>query len=333
MLNVPSIPPRVCVIVLNYRGQDHLAYCLPSLLRSEYENWELVCVDNASRDGSVEYVRRKFPQATLLVSQTNLGWSGGNNLGIRYALNNNACYIALVNNDILVHPRWLMEAVRVCESDPLIGMVGFRLFDTGRPEAKTHFEKAVQSWNRLEYHPTDNIRGCALFVRDQVFHQIGLFDESYFAYAEENDLEFRARHTGYKLVETNMPVWHYAGGSFQRIPLQAGYLAMRGQIRFAIKHLPFRTNCHNLLGLIKLTCWPTVDPETAHPAVRRLHPSNPLVNGWLLLRALAWNVLRLPQTFRRRAEDRRRIEAARRLLSQQSPSSQANSHACVDCQS
>lgn len=325
--------PLTAVIVLNYNGQHHLEYCLPSLLATEYPNYELIVVDNNSSDNSIAFVLQHFPDVKLLCSSINRGWSGGNNLGIRYALDNDASYIALVNNDILVHPRWLAEAVRVCEAEPLTGMVGFRLFDTGRPESKLQFKKTLRSWSELDYHPTNNIRGCALFVRAQVFREIGLIDEGYFAYAEENDLEFRARQAGYRLVETNVPVWHCAGGTFKKIPLQAGYLAMRGQLRYAIKHLPLRISLRNFLGLVKLACWPGVDLNKSHPAIRRLRPSSPLVNGWLLLRALAWNALHLPQTLRRRAQDRQRIGATRRLLSQQSACVHKNTNASIDRQS
>lgn len=290
--------PRVFVIVLNYNGLRHLRYCLPSLLATDYPNYELVVVDNASTDGSVEYVLCEFPDVTLLRSSTNLGWSGGNNLGIRYALDSGATYVMLANNDIKVDPRWVRVAVDLCEADHRLGMVGYRIL-----AADQDLDRAVDAWHQLQVTPVTGIAGCALFVHSGLFRQIGLIDETFFAYSEEVDLEYRAMRAGYKLVETNVPVWHYGEGSFGAIPLRSGMLAMQSQIHFAIKHMQPLAAMRNILSVAKLAYSPFPPKRPMSPPIRRLRPSNVVVNGWLFLRALAWNVWYLPRTLRRRARD------------------------------
>ena len=296
----PHQRPQVFVIVLNYNGLRHLQYCLPSLLATDYPNYELVVVDNASTDGSVEYVQREFPDVTLLRSSTNRGWSGGNNLGIRYALDSGAIYVTLANNDIKVDPRWVRVAVDLCEMDHRLGMVGYRIL-----AADQDLGQAVDAWRHLQVSPVTGIAGCALFIRSDLLRQIGLIDETFFAYGEEVDLEYRAMHAGYDLVETNVPVWHYREGSFGAIPLRSGMLAMQSQVHFAIKHMQPLAAIRNILSVAKLACSPFSPKRPMSPPIRRLRPSNIVVNAWLFLRALAWNVWYLPRTLKRRARDMR----------------------------
>jgi len=306
--------PRVCIIALNYNGLQHLQYCLPSLLTTDYPNYELVVVDNASTDGSVKYVQREFPQATLLRSPTNRGWSGGNNLGIRYALKSGAAYVALANSDIKVDPRWIRIAVALCEADPLVGMVGYHIL-----AADEDLDQAVNAWHQLRVTSVTGIQGCALFIRSDVFRQVGLIDETFFAYGEEVDLEYRAIHAGYKLIDTNVPVWHYGEGFWQHYPLRAGVMAMQGQIHFAIKHMSLLAAIHNILSVARLACSLFPPQRPMSPPIRRLRPSNILVNCWLFLRALAWNAWHLPRTLRQRVIDRRLAESVARERFRKSP--------------
>jgi hypothetical protein len=82
------------------------------VLRTEYSNYRLLFVDNASSDGSVAFVQSNFPQLEVIVNKRNLGWAGGNKVGIRHALQHGAQWVVLINNDILVDPRWLRDAIK-----------------------------------------------------------------------------------------------------------------------------------------------------------------------------------------------------------------------------
>jgi GT2 family glycosyltransferase len=95
---------KVFVIILNWNGYKDTLECLRSVDKIDYPKFETVVVDNASTDGSVEAIRKRFPHVTLLENGQNLGYAAGNNVGIRHALANGAGYILLLNNDTVVDP-------------------------------------------------------------------------------------------------------------------------------------------------------------------------------------------------------------------------------------
>lgn len=113
-------PPLVSVVIVNYNGLHFLDPCLTSLERLNYprERYEVILVDNASIDGSIPCVQTRFPWVTIVRNTANLGFAGGNNVGIRAA---KGTYLALLNNDTRVDPDWLAALVEVCEADPLVG--------------------------------------------------------------------------------------------------------------------------------------------------------------------------------------------------------------------
>lgn len=302
-------PPLVYAVVLNYNGLEHLQYCVPSLLDTQYDNFALVVVDNASTDSSVLWLRENYPAVDIIVSDKNRGWSGGNNLGITYTLERGAEYVFVANNDIRVDPRWARVALTVAREDERIGLIGFRVFGWGTRGDSEAFRKASAEWRSIELTETTNIPGCAMFVSRHVFEAIGLFDEGFFAYGEENDFQLRAQRAGFRMVEVNIPVWHYSEGSFGKIPLQAARLAMRAEIRLALKHNSLFRVLRKILSMANIACNPILTLDLEHAPTRRKRPSNPIVNGVLLIDAILWNLWRLPSTLERRWID---IDAADR---------------------
>lgn len=311
-----SISPLVHVLVLNYNGKNHLEYCLPSLLATEYQSYRIVLLDNGSTDGSVEYARENFPQVTIIQNGQNLGWAAGNNVGILYALDHGADYIVLQNNDTKVDPRWLSGAVQVCEANPRIGVVGFKMLQEyiqGEDPEGEQFEMLMVAWDHLEVTPTDHITGAALFVRAEVFRDVGLFDEANTFYGEEDDLEYRARRAGYRLVRINVPLWHYNAGSSRGRSLRFSALAMRHNIRNMLKNETRHEIWRQIKWLIRFVCPPRVQFNERIPHFRRLRPSNFIVNSVILAYALLWNIVFLPSTLRaRRKAEQRIIQAQQR---------------------
>ncbi len=312
-------PPRVFVLILNYNGRNHLEYCLPSLCTTDYPNYELILLDNASTDGSVAFARSYFPQITIIENRDNLGWAGGNNVGIRYALERGADYIVLQNNDTKVDPRWLSGAVQVCESNPRIGIVGFTMLQEyiqGEDPDEEQFRALSAAWEELAYEPADHVSGAALFVRADVFRDVGLIDEAYFAYSEEDDLEKRAMRAGYLMVRINVPLWHYNGGFWRKQFLKSSVMALRNNIRCMLKNDTPRSIWRQIVWLFKFVCPPRLEYDVRIPHFRRLRPSNFVVNNAVLLYALLWNLLLLPVTLRARYRDGRRIAQARKRWEQ-----------------
>jgi GT2 family glycosyltransferase len=304
------VSPKVYVLVLNYDGRHHLEYCLPSLLATEYDNYEIVLLDNASADGSVEYVRKNFPKVSIVQNKENLGWAAGNNAGIRFALEHSADYIVLQNNDTKVDPRWLSGAVEVCENDPRIGIVGFNMLQEyvqGEDPDGTRFRALSAAWEKLEYEPANHVTGAALFVRADVFCDVGLIDEVYFAYAEEDDLERRAVRAGYKMVRINVPLWHYNGGFWRKQALRASVLAMRNNIRLLLKNETLHETWRNIRWMLLFVCLPRVPFDHNIPHFSRLRPSNFVVNSFILAYAFLWNLAALPATLKARREAEHRI--------------------------
>lgn len=305
--------PKVYVLVVNYNGKHHLEYCLPSLIETDYDNYRIVLVDNASVDTSVAYTRQNFPQIHILQNKENQGWAGGNNTGIRFALNEGADYIVLQNNDTLVDSRWISHAVTTAEADSRIGFIGFRMLQEyvqGEDADRATFKALMSAWDTLEVVPATHITGAAMFVRADVFKNIGLIDEVYYFYGEEDDLRHRAEQAGYKSMRINIPLWHYNGGSSRGQKIKFSYFAMRNNIRFLLKNGKFKEEIiPQSLWLIKFACLPRPRFDPGIPHFSRLRPSNFVVNAMVLAVALLWNLIFLPATLRSRREAEQRIAA------------------------
>jgi len=311
----PPQPPRVYVLILNHNGRSHLESCIPSVRATDYPRFELVLIDNASTDGSLDFVKGHFPRLVTIQNRTNLGWAAGNNTGIRYALECGADYIVLLNNDVRVDPRWLTHAVEVAETNPLIGVIGFDTIGEYHLNAdpdQALFEQRKAAWRKRVVTPTEHVAGCALFLRADVLRHVGLIDEHFFAYGEEDDLEKRARRAGYRSVRINIPLWHYNGGYWDRTKLlRAAVLAQRNHIRVMAKNDSPGVALRRFRDMVIFICWPGLRYDRSHAHLRRLRPSIYPVNVLILLYAILWNVLALPATLLARCRDEKRVRAAR----------------------
>ena len=217
--------PQVMVIVLNWNGLTDTLECLESLSRLDYPACELVVVDNGSTDGSPAIIRVRFPDVTLVETGENLGFTGGNNLGLRRALEQGADYALLLNNDTEVAPDFLRLLVEAAEADPRIGIVGPTIYYHAQPQviwsAGGHIDwRRGRTWmlglNEFdvgqfgdEPRDVDFVTGCALLVKRAVMEQVGLLDERFFAYYEETEWCVRARRAGFHIAHVpRATVWH-----------------------------------------------------------------------------------------------------------------------------
>ncbi|MFQ5685045.1 MAG: glycosyltransferase family 2 protein [Candidatus Scalindua sp.] len=303
--------------MLTYNGRCHLEYSLPSLFQTEYSKFIVSLVNNASTDNSVKFVKKSFPRVEIISNKKNLGWAGGNNVGIRHALSQDADYIALVNDDVLFDPRWINEGVKAAENSPLIGIVGFDLYDKKIHNSKEAFKIALERKIEPEVTETNNVRGVAMLVRRTVFENIGLFDESYFAYGEENDFEIRAKVAGYRMVNVSIPIWHFSEGSFGKRPLWQSYLCIRNTIRLAIKNKSFFDVIRTIYSLFNVGCNPFCRIGKEDYVNQRFRPKGVLFNFFLILICLVWNLVFIPQTFWKRYQDYFRIKRTKELLTNQ----------------
>lgn len=217
--------PAVSIVVLNWNRREETLACLASVQQLRYPRFEVVVVDNASRDDSVAAIRARHPEATLIETGDNLGYTGGNNIALRRAQAAGADYALLLNNDVEVAPDCLQLMIDAAESDPSIAMAGPTVYYYERPEliwsagGVIDWKHGVTRMAGVDEHddgqfgdqprPVDFVSGCALLIKLPVVQRIGLLDDRFFAYYEETEWCARAARHGYRTVHVpRARVWH-----------------------------------------------------------------------------------------------------------------------------
>lgn len=208
--------PKVSIIILNYNGAEDTKKCLYSFLKLQYPNYELIVVDNGSTDNSVKIIKERFPNITLIEGVKNLGYSGGNNLGIKYCIERGSEYVLIVNNDTeLVNPYFLHEMIKKMGEDTSIGIIGPRVLNPGNQVQDTilfipSLFNCVKKYFSLRFgikkpnyyisKQVDAVSGVCWLIKMRVIEEIGLLAEDYFMYGEEQDYCFRAKKAGWKIL-------------------------------------------------------------------------------------------------------------------------------------
>ena len=221
-------PPTVVLLILTWNRRDDVLRCAASLPRSTYPNAMPVVIDNASQDDTVAAVRARYPGLTVLENRRNLGYAGGNNVGIRWALERGADYVQLINSDTEVTPELTGELVRVAESDPRIAVVGCRNLLMEDPT------RLWGAYSTLTYGPflvrsagagaadgppwqgvrdVDAVIGNGYLWRRAALEQVGLLDEAFFGYHEDVEWCMRARRAGWRVVYAGSASIIHRGGS------------------------------------------------------------------------------------------------------------------------
>jgi GT2 family glycosyltransferase len=245
--------PTVYVIILSWNGRSDTLECLRSFKNVAYKNYRIVVVDNASVDGTVQAVRGEFPEIDIIVNSSNLRFAGGNNVGIKYAIEKGADFILLLNNDTLVDQNFLWMMVRTALSENNIGMVGPKIFYDNDKRRLWYAGGRIEWWKGWISHrgvreydsgryddrcETDYITGCCILVKREVIENIGLLDESYYIYGEDADWCIRASRSGYKLLyEPSAIIWHKlsvsAGGHLSWFK---NYNKLKSQLKFLFRY-------------------------------------------------------------------------------------------------
>jgi GT2 family glycosyltransferase len=249
-------PPKVSIVLLNLNGYADTSDCIKSLEQIDYPNYEVIVVDNGSSDGSGERLAGEFPGVRMIVSKNNLGFTGGNNLGMQDALQRGADYVLLLNNDTVVDRAFLSHLVQVAESDPTIGLAGPKIYYFSEPEriwyaggdvnlvagACDHAGKDELDTNGRFSKVADTgfITGCAFLVKARVLRHIGLLDDKLFVYWEDTDFCERARKQGYRRVFVPQShVWHKVSRTCGKESYFTLYLSTRNQLNWVATHAPY----------------------------------------------------------------------------------------------
>jgi GT2 family glycosyltransferase len=225
--------PSTWVVLVNYNGLDDTRRCLASLLQPGQGSFSCVVVDNASANDPGPVLMREFPEIHYVRSTVNTGWSGGNNIGARYALERRAGQVILLNNDTVVRPDFIptmKEAARRFGRYGVLGPVIRRLESPygvmtdgctfNRADAAGFFERQIvppAEQGDLAVTPTDIVNGCCMMVSACVFDAVGPIDDRFFLIHEESDFCLRAGRAGFGCGVFNRAlVWHKGSSSFAR---------------------------------------------------------------------------------------------------------------------
>lgn len=291
--------PRVTIILLNWNGLEDTLSCLDSLQRLDHPDYEIVVVDNGSTDGSGAAIESRFPTTKLIRNAENLGFAGGNNVGLRHAMAGGASYALLLNNDTEIAPDFLRYMLEAAERDASVGIVGPTIYYHARPNliwsagGKIDWRRGKTQLVGLNEPETgqfgctprevEYVTGCTLLAKRAVLEQVGVLDERFFAYYEEVEWCVRARRAGFKVVHVpNAKVWH-------KIPLDARdsspfvhYFMTRNRLLFLkTTGAGWRAWLHTLLAeyLRTLISW-SVRPKWRHKREHRAVMIQAIVDAW-----------------------------------------------------
>ena len=295
-----SPSPFVSIVIVNYNGRHFLADCLASVLAQAYPAFEAILVDNGSSDGSVTFVRDQFPAVHIVEAERNLGFAGGNNLGVESARGE---LIALLNSDTVVQPGWLQFLVEASHPDD-VAIVSSLVLTKGIPDK--YYEKNgsinFMCHNIMRvFEKPENIfygGGASLLFKKKLLPVP--FDDDYFAYGEDVYLGLRARFMGYRIVHCNASVVLHEGGATSKVNRAA-----------RMEFLQERNRLLNILIFFSPWVIVRILPLLAASSLAKVFAGivSPKRSAWTVPRACAWMLVH-PGAIRRK---RRALRSERRV--------------------
>lgn len=252
---------KVTIIIPNYNGKHFMEPCLKSLAEQTCKDFKILVVDNASTDGSVEYMKEEYPEIETLVLEKNYGFSKAVNVGIRHA---DTPYVLLLNNDTTVEPHFVLEMIRAIERSRYIFSVSSKMIQMYHPEL---IDSAGDLYTAIGWgicrgagrSITNYTEDCEIFsacagaaiYRRELFKKIGYFDENHFAYLEDIDVGYRAKIYGYKNVYCPSALVYHVGSGTSGSKYNAFKvkLSARNNIYVNYKNMPVLQLLLNLLPL------------------------------------------------------------------------------------
>jgi GT2 family glycosyltransferase len=221
--------PKISIILLNWNGKKDTLECLASLQKVRYPNFQAIVVDNGSSDGSAAAFRAAYPQVPILENGANLGFAGGNNPGIEWALRHHAEWILLLNNDTTVAPDFLDAFLKAAKEQPKAKILGAKILRYSQPDIIDHLGgfwspqmgEFISPDSGQPDHPYFNMRaadyvcGAALLMHRSVPETIGLLEPNFFLFWEESDFCYRAKRAGFEVwTAPEAKIWHKVSSSF-----------------------------------------------------------------------------------------------------------------------
>jgi len=257
----------VAIIVLNWNGYEFTRKCLLSLSRVKSDHYQIVLVDNASTDNSIPRLKEEFDKPKYLINEKNLGFTGGNNVGIRYALEAGFEYVMLLNNDTEVKPDFLAILLNTISQNPKLGAVQPLIY---------FLNNRIEVWNAggkfnvwtggslpitkipasMDPYCTDWITGCCILVRSSLIKQIGLLNDKYFAYFEDVDWSLRMREKGFDLVVVPSSVIYHEAGAASKAKRKTKEGVLSPMVHYLNTRNQFFQVRNHVKGIQIIFAWP-----------------------------------------------------------------------------
>jgi GT2 family glycosyltransferase len=317
--------PLLAVVIPNRNGMRHLTYSLDCLADTTYQPRTTIMVDNCSSDESRRFVSDKHPLIAIEKNPRDLGFAGSVNVGIRWARAQRADYVAVYSNDIRVPEEVFEPAIAFMERHPDVAIVGY----TELRRSEISMIAMPSAVHYSEVGPM--LPGMLYLCRTTALDTVGDYDDFYYMYGEEVDLFSRLVRAGYRIVKTNVPVWHYVSGTSKVVRFGVAWYSYRNEIRFALKCGRARQILQRLLAVLYYATASNPRPRRHSGAstagrsdastgvdsaeaireyrvhLERFRPGNTVLNLALYLATLFWNLIFLPHTLRGRFRDSQRV--------------------------
>ncbi len=226
--------PKIFIILVNYNGEKDTLECLDSLKKITYKNYKILLVDNASKNQKefVLKIQEYFPEIKVFAQKENTGFAGGNNIGIDYAIKNQADYILLLNNDTKVAPDFLDKLIEASQKNPKGGLFAPKIYFYDKPDVIWHasckfswagggkpmqYMKKDKNKSETKIKKTEYVSGCAMLIKKDVVQKIGKLNEEFFMYYEDTDYSLRAKKAGFELFYVpSSHIWHKVSQSTKK---------------------------------------------------------------------------------------------------------------------
>lgn len=240
--------PSVYIIILNYNNPGDTIACVEEAEKISYGNFKIVIVDNKSTDNSEAILKEKFPHHTFFQTGANLGYAGGNNIGMKYAKDQGADYICVLNNDVITNPDFLQKLLDYLEANPKVGVVGPRVceydephivqstgamidFHTGRVNIINNGVNEDQLKGKII--PCDYVGGACLLFNSNILEKVGYFPEDYFLFYEETEWCLEIKKKGFEVIcYCDAKVVHKGSASINQISGLSEYFMYRNVVIF-----------------------------------------------------------------------------------------------------
>lgn len=251
--------PEISIVIVTWNSELFIEDCLRSILKQIYKNWELIIVDNGSSDGTVDYIKRIYPEVILIRNRNNLGFCQANNQGINLAKGR---YVFVLNSDVILADNFLEQMkTALDDSEKDIGMVGPKImqsdgktiYSTGLfiSRSRRFYNRGEGEVDEKKYDTAVNVLGCcaaAVIYKREMLEDIKLlneyFDENFFFLLEDVDLSLRAKASGWKALFVPQAVCYHRGNSSGYKNKFRQYLSFRNRYFLIIKN-------DTLRGLLK----------------------------------------------------------------------------------